>query len=202
MDWIVVDDFCEDVDLVKRSAFAGGFGKWAPNKGEVGSSNYDGMAFYGHHAPMLKAVVAATRSVVVPNNMFFRITNEDTEQAYIHSDREYGAHTCVAYLSEHDEPYGTAFYRHKPTGLTRMPTFQEMKEQGTFEMFKEDMESRNPDNWEQVGYVEGKYNRAVIFEAPLFHSRFPINGIGNDDRSGRLVWVTHFFKLNGYGELH
>jgi hypothetical protein len=202
MDYIVVDDFCELIDLVKSSAFAGGFGKWNPNKGLVGSSKYDGMAFYGHHAPMLRSLIGATKAVCVPNSMFFRVTNADTEQAYIHSDREYGDYTCVTYLSEHDEPYGTAFYKHKPTGLTHMPSFEEMQEMGIFEQLKEDMVSRNSEAWELLDVVEGKFNRAVIFDAQLFHSRFPIHGIGNTDEEGRLVWVSHFLKLNGYGEFY
>ena len=83
-----------------------------------------------------------------------------------------------------------------------MPSFQEMKDMGIFESLKEDIVSRDPDKWEQIDYVEGKYNRALIFYAPLFHSRFPLEGIGTDEREGRLVWVSHFYKLNGYGELY
>lgn len=82
-----------------------------------------------------------------------------------------------------------------------MPSFAEMQEQGIFEQLKKDMVDRTPDVWEQVGYVEGKYNRAVIFDAPLFHSRFPVEGIGSTPEEGRLVWVSHFFKMNGAGDL-
>lgn len=198
---IVIDDFCEDIDLVVASAHASGFGKWLPNKGEVGTSYYDGMNFWGHHALMLRPLMLAVKGVIVPNSMFFRSTNEGMEQAYIHSDRESGAHTCVAYLSNHTQPSGTAFYRHIPTGLTEMPSFLEMKELGIFDQLRNDMVTRNPDAWEQVGFLEGKYNRAVIFEAPLFHSRFPLEGIGTTPEDGRLVWVSHFFKMNGMGEL-
>jgi len=83
-----------------------------------------------------------------------------------------------------------------------MPNFYDMREMGILEELKADMVSRDPDKWEQVGYVEGKYNRALIFEAPLFHSRFPLEGIGNSNENGRLIWATHFYKLNGYGELY
>lgn len=82
-----------------------------------------------------------------------------------------------------------------------MPSFAEMEEQGIFDELAADMTSRDPDKWELLEYVEGKYNRAVIFEAPLFHSRYPIEGIGTEPENGRLVWVSHFFKMNGSGEL-
>ena len=201
LDYIVVDDFCDELELVKDSAFAAGFGKWLPNKGEVGSSIYEGMGFWGDHSYMLRALVAATRSMVVPNSLFFRITNEGMEKAYIHSDRESGAHTCVVYMTDHDQPSGTAFYRHKRTGLVEMPSFLEMQQMGILEELKEDMVSRDPTKWEQLAYVEGKKNRALIFHAPLFHSRYPLEGIGTNEEEGRMVWVSHFYKLNGKGQL-
>lgn len=201
LDYIVVDDFCDELDMVKDSAFAAGFSTWLPNKGEVGSSVYEGMGFWGDHSFMLRSLVDATRSLVVPNSMFFRITNEGMEKAYIHSDRESGAHTCVVYMTDHEQPSGTAFYRHKRTGLTEMPSFHEMDDLGILEELKEDMVSRDPDKWEQLAYVEGKKNRALIFHAPLFHSRYPLEGIGTNEEEGRMVWVSHFFKLNGKGQL-
>lgn len=200
--YFVVDDFCEEADNVIASAKAAGFNTWLPNKGEVGSSIYEGMGFWGNHALMLKNVISNVGTVIVPNSMFFRVTNVDTEQAYIHSDRESGNWTCVAYLSEHEQPSGTAFFRHKSTGLTEMPSFEQMKDMGIFEELKRDMVSRDPDKWEQVDYIEGKFNRALIFYAPMFHSRYPLQGIGNTKEDGRLVWVSHFYKLNGYGQLY
>lgn len=200
-DYVVVDGFCPDIDNVIASVKAAGFNTWLPNKGEVGSSVYDGMGFWGNHALMLKNIMPHMGSVIVPNSMFFRITKLGTEKAYIHSDRETGNWTCVAYLSEHSEPSGTAFFKHKPTGLTQMPSFLEMQEMGILEQLKEDMVSRDPDKWEQLDFVEGKFNRALLFKAPLFHSRYPVEGIGNTDEVGRLVWVSHFYKLDGYGQL-
>ena len=190
---IVIDDFCPQIEEVRKSAFESGFGTWKPNKGEVGSSNYDGMNFWGLHSHMLRSLHVIFGRPVLPNNTFFRITTPDTERAYIHSDRSWGTHTCVAYLSDHKEDVsGTGFYRHKATGLLYMPTFDEMKEGGLFEQLKADMVTGDDKDWEQTDFVRGIYNRALIFDAPLFHSRFPKHGIGTDDETGRLVWVSHF----------
>lgn len=198
---IIVDDFCEYLDDVKESAFRAGFSTWKPNKGEVGSSIYEGMGMWGDHALMLRSLLLATGRVLVPNSMFFRVTNESTERAYIHSDRESGDHTCVVYMTDHEQPSGTAFFRHKRTGLTEMPSFMDMHKAGILEELKADMVSRDPDKWEQVGYVEGKKNRAVIFDAPLFHSRYPLEGIGTTEEEGRLVWVSHFYHIDREGDL-
>lgn len=50
MSHLVIDDFCPELDQVRSSALAAGFDTWRPNKGEVGSSIYEGMGFWGDHA--------------------------------------------------------------------------------------------------------------------------------------------------------
>lgn len=200
MTYLVVDNFCKDPDKVRQSAFDAGIDTWSPNKGEVGSSVYEGMGFWGDHAVMVASIMRAVGGVVVPNAMYFRVTNVGMERAYIHSDRESGNHTCVAYLTDHDEESGTSFFTHKRTGLSAMPSFSDMQKEGILEELKSDMVSRDPEKWIQTDYVRGQKNRALIFPAPLFHSRFPIHGIGNDNESGRLIWGCHFHKLNGAGE--
>lgn len=202
MSYLVVDDFCTDPEGVKKSAFAAGFDTWRPNKGEVGSSIYEGMGFWGDHAKMLHALMRAVGGFVVPNSTFFRVTNVGMERAYIHSDRESGSNTCICYLTDHAEPSGTAFFMHKRTGLTAMPSLLEMQEMGILEELKVDMVSRDPDKWVQLDFVRGAYNRALIFSAPLFHSRFPLEGIGSNLEEGRLVWASHFYRVNNAGELY
>ncbi|MEW9570536.1 DUF6445 family protein [Rhodanobacter sp. Si-c] len=200
MSYLVVDNFCEDVEAVRQSALAAGIGTWRPNQGEVGSSVYEGMGFWGEHALMVRALMRATGGIVIPNALFFRSTNVGMEKAYIHSDRESGNHTCICYLTEHPEPYGTAFYRHKRTGLCEMPSFQQMTAMGILDELKADMVSRDPDKWEQLDFVCGAKNRALIFQAPLFHSRMPIEGLGNLPENGRMVWACHFKKLSPTGD--
>ena len=200
--YMVVDDFCSDIEQVVKSVFDAGFATWLPNKGEVGSSIYEGMGFWGDHARMIRSIVMATGTVIIPNTMFFRNTNKGMEKAYIHSDRETGSHTCIVYLSEHEEKSGTAFYRHIPTGFTKMPSFKEMQEMGILEELKTDMVSRDESKWELLDFVEGKYNRALIFEAPLFHSRYPLEGIGDNAEDGRLIWASHFYRFGSEGELY
>lgn len=176
----VVDDFCPHIDLVIASAKQSGFGTWLPNRGKVGSSVYDGMNFWGKHGYMVASLAVAMNTHIAPHSMFFRKTVEESEKAYIHSDRECGAYTCVAYLSNHDEKFGTAFYKHKIYGQT-MPALVEVDE-----ALSADMVGRT--NFIETDFVGGKFNRAVIFKAPLFHSRIPETGFAD----GRLVWVCHF----------
>ncbi len=191
----VVDDFCPHADGVRASALESGFGTWRPNKGEVGSSVYEGMNFKGAHGVMLRSLSAAMGGAhVFPNSVFFRITNPTMERAYIHSDRMDGSFTCVAYLSEHQsEVSGTAFYRHRQSGLLEMPPLEEMNNNPKFAQLKDDMVNGGDDEWEQIDFVRGMFNRAVLFHAPLFHSRVPLFGLGTDDpTNNRMVWVAHY----------
>lgn len=188
----VLDDFCPQIGIVRQSALDSGFGKWTPNKGVVGSSVYEGMNYTGLHGYMVAALTSAMGQPILPNSLFFRVTNEETEKAYIHSDREMGAWTCIAYLSDHKEVSGTAFHRHRKTGWVEMPRIAELQRIGAMEKMSEEMVSGLDADWEQLDFVRGLYNRAVIFHAPLFHSRFPKGGISTDEKTGRMIWACHF----------
>lgn len=190
----VRDNFCEYAAAVRQSALDAGFGTWKPNKGMVGSSNYEGMSFWGAHGIMLRSLSAALGGAhIFPNSMFFRITTPETERAYIHSDRETGEWTCVAYLSDHQDVSGTGFYRHRRTGLREMPSFEEMENLGLKDELTKDMVEGDEKEWEQLDFVRGLFNRAVIFTAPLFHSRVPLRGIGDGDpNNARMIWACHF----------
>lgn len=191
----IIDNFTPRIDEVRASALASGFGTWRPNTGEVGSSNYEGMNFWGKHALMLHALSFYLGGrAVYPNSMFFRVTNLDTEGAYVHSDRETGDFTCIVYLSQHDGVYGTGFYRHRETGMTHMPSFADLHEQPQlFERLKREMVDGSEEYWEQLDFIRGQYNRAVIFDAPRFHARSPKHGIGTTAQDGRLIWCAHFY---------
>lgn len=197
----IVDEFCPQLEQVRQSALASGFGTWRPNKGEIGSSIYDGMSFWGNHAYMIASLTQAMGTPIFPNSMFFRVTNEETEKAYVHSDRESGAKTCVAYLSEHETVSGTGFFRHRKSGRIEMPSFAEMREDGSMQSLGSEMVEGDEKDWEQIDFVRGLFNRAVIFHAPLFHARCPKNGIGQDSASGRMVWVCHFHTAQTLAQL-
>lgn len=190
--FMVLDDFCPEANPVRQSAIDSGFASWLPNKGEFGSSVYEGMNFWGWHSPMLRALTQALGRPVFPNNMFFRMTTPETECAYVHSDRMWGTHTAIVYLSDHNEVSGTGFYRHIETGLNEMPTVEEMKDTGLFEKLKKDMVEGGKMEWEQLSFVRGQFNRALIFHAPLFHSRIPKHGLGTTPENARMIWAAHF----------
>lgn len=191
---MVFDKFLQDPDALRQSALQAGFGTWRPNQGEVGSSKYDGMCFWGDHATPMRRLTQAVGQPIYPGSMFFRVTNKDTEAAYVHSDREAGEYTAILYLSQHPEGdgSGTGFYRNRRTGKAYMNSFADMAGAPDFAILKEEMVDGSDKYWEQLKFIPGDYNRLLVFAAPLFHARVPKNGFGDTVEDGRMVWVCHF----------
>ncbi len=178
----------EGLDRIRDSALASGFGAWQPPSHLFGTGHYKGMNWKGEMAPMHMVMNNLMGQPVFPNSSFFRVSNTDTEKAMVHSDRNDGQYTAIAYLTEHEELSGTAFYRHKETGVSEMPPIEEMTDR---EYWNKEMQDF--DKWEQTDFVRGLKGRMMIFSAPLFHSRFPFHGIGETPEEGRMVFVSHFF---------
>jgi hypothetical protein len=185
----VIDNLLGNPKRVRQSALDSGFGSWRPKKGAIGSSVYDGMNFYGDHASIIEAIYKKIGMVGYPNSMCFRVTNETTERAYVHSDVTAGDTTCILYLSEHSEGYGTGFYRHKRTGSMVMPPLKEISDLATLQA---EINDSSAEHWEEVEFVKGVFNRAVIFRSHRYHRRFPEHGLGTDENSGRMIHITHF----------
>ena len=189
----VLDNFLADPLAVRESALASGFGSWSPTKGAIGSSVYEGMNFYGDHASIIETVYKKVGMIGYPNSMLFRVTNSDTERAYVHSDNAAGDTTCIVYLSHHADKYGTGFYKHKESDSLAMPPLKALQAcPEIFDELKAQINDSSDKYWEQVSFVEGKYNRALIFKSARYHRRFPEHGFGTDEQSGRMIWIGHF----------
>lgn len=110
----------------------------------------------------------------------------------IHADNSCSEFASVLYLNK--EPIGgTAFWRHKETGWDAMPTTKELEDEGyTLESFGK--EWHNLPSWELMSLCGAKFNRVVIYHSQAFHSRWPLNGFGDNDTNARLIHAA-FFNL-------
>ena len=189
----IIDGFLSDPERVRQSALRSGFGTWKPNKGDIGADFYSGVNFWGDHATLFKALYKHLGQII-PSSMFFRITNPSMETALIHSDREYGEHTAIVYLTESPES-GTGFYQHRVSGIKEMPPLEWLiQHPRVLESLKEDM--RDVGCWDRYKFVEARVNRCLVFDAPKIHCRLPMNGYGATDEDSRMVWVCHFNLVN------
>lgn len=189
----VLDDFLADPETVRNSALASGFGSWRPAKGDVGSSVFDGINFYGNHHTIIETIYKKIGFIGYPASTCFRVTNESTERAYVHSDVAAGDTTVIVYLSQHDDRYGTGFYRHRESDSLAQPPFSVLaKMPAAWEQLKHDINDSSDKYWEEIQFVDGIYNRALVFKSNRFHRRFPEHGFGTDEKSGRMIWIGHF----------
>jgi len=189
----VFDDFLKDPEAVRQSALASGFGTWRPNKGAIGDTAYDGINFYGDHARVIEAVYRKAGFLGIPNSMCFRVTNEGTERAYVHSDNAAGDMTCIVYLSRHSDRYGTGFYRHRESDSVTMPSLSELIADPTkMAKIKAEISDSSEKYWQEEQFVQGAFNRAVIFKSACYHRRFPIHGFGSGPEDGRMIHISHY----------
>jgi hypothetical protein len=109
---------------------------------------------------------------------------------YIHSDSADAQYACVLYFNEPSCDTGTMFWRHKATGLDRM---KQPVDPCLFEMLSKHIGDES--HWDKLEYVKAKANTAVIFDASLFHSRFPKDLPIEDGETPRLVSTIFFNKI-------
>jgi len=195
---LVVDNFVANPDEIRQSALITGFGTWRPCNTVIGYENYDGVNINGKHSPLVRALTNAMGCSIFPESMIFRVTGEKSDPARIHSDRMFGDYSCIVYLSIEDAHSGTGFYQHIPSGRVEMPSLESMVGTEEFEDHKREMDEASDAVWKKVHFVEGKYNRALIFKAPLYHARVPKLCTGNTPEKSRMVWVCHF-SVGGIG---
>lgn len=101
-----------------------------------------------------------------------------------HTDNSMGAFSLMLYLFD-NEGAGTAFIRHKSTGIMYAPESEEF-----LSIVRADQ--NKPERWALVDMANAKENRAVIFDSSKFHCAMPIGGFG-DGSDARTV-LTVFFS--------
>lgn len=123
---------------------------------------------------------------------YFRLgMKDDSSTTYIHVDSSCAQFACVWYLSEPPSGVvaGTAFWRHKETGLEAIGG----KDLDNKELLEKlDSEGADESKWQMTGLVGQKFNRLTIYPTSLFHSRFPQDAWGNDATDGRIVYTAFF----------
>lgn len=176
---IVINDFLKNAEEVRELALASTFIDWTGYDGEV----YKRICIAD--IPGLKERLEEVMGPVNILGMGFRLNYEkELPNAAIHTDVGWGTHALVLYLS--DGPSGTAFWKHNATSEIRLKP----NDLTIFNKVKHDWDSG--DKWTMDGYSHMRFNRALIYESELFHSRYPFEGFGTTPEDGRLIAVAFF----------
>lgn len=177
----ILDDFLPEAASVREEALSAPFIDWRAPDGEV----YKRVCLT--EVPGLLDAIERAVGPVEMLGMGFRLNFAgELPNHAIHSDLGWGTHALVLYLC--DGPGGTAFWRHRATGATRI-------DPGDEALFARIRDDWNDDSaWELREVAALKFNRAIVYESAEFHSRYPFAAFGSGAGDGRLIAVA-FFNL-------
>jgi hypothetical protein len=193
---IIVDDFLADPHEMRRQALALGYDP-AFKKG-----NYPGL-LSSRALPIagLDAAASARAGVKLQpaagtTHQFCRLTlRGDTGKSGVHIDPCFYSGILYLSLPEHCRG-GTDFFRHKPTGLDRVPqTDIELARTGYPDINRLIEEVVNgdtlkPARWERTMTVPMRFNRLILFSPWMFHNSAA--AFGDRPENGRLVHLMFF----------
>ena len=122
------------------------------------------------------------------NGAFQYTTSHD--RSWIHAD-SYNTWAGVVYLTPNAPlSAGTGIFKHKPTGLIRVP-YLENGERDLELLDKIENDGLDKTKWELVDRIGNVYNRLILYRGDLFHSS--LDYFGKDLYNGRL-FQTFFFS--------
>lgn len=121
----------------------------------------------------------------------------DRGKSGVHIDPAF--YSGILYLSlPEDCRGGTEFFRHKPTGLERIPPTDDAVRAAGFADHNALIEqvvnadTTKPARWERSFVAPMRFNRLILFSPWLFHNAAP--GFGRTPDDGRLVYLMFFAK--------
>ncbi|WP_406316701.1 DUF6445 family protein [Streptosporangium sp. NBC_01639] len=195
---IIVDDFYPKPDVVRRGALKSDYAN-------ISSTDYPGwQSRVSLQADAIKRAFSDLigADIYVDSSRFtwggFRfITEESGRSIKVHADTSIDWAAMVYLTPDADMGAGTAFFRHRKTGLEGPPTDREARALGYVDAAEFEDKVIRPDmadlsKWEMTGHVGPAYNRLILFRGCAFYHA-PLGGSGDDKESARL---THNFFFN------
>lgn len=168
----VYDDFLFYADRVRNKALGLQFNEILGFKGIAPVAGNDWF---------VNAIEANMGLPIKINHSFFRKSpHGQIEPNYIHTDADMGMYTAILYLNyTHPEEDGTLFWRNRSSNSLVGDVTSE--------------EGKRAEEWELIKRVPMRFNRALIFDSRLFHSRGLELNFGEGE-GARLI-QTVFFSL-------
>lgn len=195
---IIVDDFYSKPDVVRRGALRSDYAdiKATDYPGWQSRINLKADAIKRAFGDLIGADIYVDESRFTWGGFRF-ITAESGRSTKVHADTSIDWAAMVYLTPDAGTDTGTAFFRHRATGLEGPPTDRRARAMGHVDAAQFEDEVIRPDmgdlsKWEMTGHVAPVYNRLVLFRGCEFYHA-PLGGQGNDRESARL---THNFFFN------
>ncbi len=197
---IILDDFLADPYAVRRAALALDYNPANKRGNYPGITSDEALDISGLNDKLSRTIGVSVTGDSSTLHGHCRITKKaDKGVTGVHIDPcDYSG---ILYLSEPEHcKGGTSFFRHKPSGLERIPTMPDALAKSGFDDVNAAVEqtvnadTNKPARWEKVMTAPMRFNRLILFSPWLFHDAGP--GFGKSDEDARLVMLM-FLKKTG-----
>jgi len=193
---IVVDDFYDDVEEVRREALGYSYLEPQGMRTFPGRNSQQKLLLDSFDYIASRLTGEALTGPLHPQSSHgrFRITLAGEESRYlVHVDPTQLSWAGVIYLNrpEHCQG-GTMFYRHRALGSDRAPITPEELQAANLESVGAllQRDGNDPESWQHLMTVPMRFNRLILYRPWLWHSAGESFGGGLED--GRLVQLMQF----------
>ncbi|MGB3378470.1 MAG: DUF6445 family protein [Allopontixanthobacter sediminis] len=196
----IIDDFLLDPWAARRDALGLGYDPDLQKGNFPGLNSTSALPTAAIDASVSRLLGMEVKGAAGTNHGHCRVTRKtDKGRSGVHIDP--AAYSGILYLSRPEDcsapsSGGTDFYRHKRTGLERVPQDPlRIADAGyrDINLLVDDVVNKDanyPAKWERVMQVPLRFNRLILFSPWQFHAAAPGFGKGLED--GRLVMLLFF----------
>jgi hypothetical protein len=195
---LILDDFLSDPLAARRAALALDYDASFKRGNYPGHISTTPLAIQGLDARISDILRAPVEPAPGTSHNHCRITLKgDKGRSGVHIDPAFYSGILYLSLPEYCKG-GTEFFRHKRTGLERVPNDPvEVTKAGypDINMLIEDVVNRDTMNkakWERTMLIPMRFNRLILFSPWLFHNSGA--AFGTSPENGRLVHLMFFAK--------
>jgi hypothetical protein len=194
--FLMIDDFVANPHELRRQALNLGYDAAAKDGNYPGVTSTRALPIAGLDDYVSRAIGAPVRAAPGTLHGHCRLTFKgDRGASGVHIDPAW--YSGILYLSlPADCRGGTDFFRHRRTGLDRVPTTPSaIAEAGYTDInaLVEDVVNKDtlkPPRWEKSFTAPMRFNRLILFSPWAFHNSGP--GFGDRPENGRLAYLMFF----------
>jgi hypothetical protein len=196
--FVMIDDFLQNPHDARARALGLGYDPASKNGNYPGLTSTRAMPIPGLDEAVSRVVGAPVTGAPGTLHGHCRLTLKgDRGASGVHVDPAFYSGILYLSLPEHAAG-GTDFYRHRRTGLERVPADPlDVMRAGydTHDALVEDVvnaDTLKPAKWERVFTAPMRFNRLILFSPWMFHNSGA--GFGTTPETGRLVYLLFFAR--------
>lgn len=193
---LIVDDFLGNPDVARDAALRLGYDPANKHGNYPGLLSDRPLPIPGLDDTVGRLIGRAVRPAPGTSHNHCRLTLKgDRGLSGVHVDPAF--YSGILYLSRPEDCRGgTDFFRHRPTGLDRVPPTEAAVHAAGFTDHNALIEqvvnadTLKPSRWDKAFTAPMRYNRLILFSPWMFHNAAP--GFGTTAQNGRLVHLMFF----------